>query len=250
MLHLELPQYAQLGDSELMAFEGKEFAEKLIGRAKTFGQFVLSRSHYDLEEFEPEERKRRLAEWTRGHAWVEWWLGVVPPSKQLLAFPDTEVGLKVLLAQQVIDEVKHQRIFSKRARLLGGNPRFESFEPSETLKGLYDSTVACEDPLDIAASLQLSGEAVLLGHVDPENSIVPLIVDEETLDQMVHEIIPEEPRHVHNGQIIVSRWADTPQKRRRCCEIQNRKLHALLEHYRRDHALLGAHMKEVVIDIA
>lgn len=240
-MSLVLPKLAELSDAELMAWDGKGFAEQLVDKAKLFGQYILNRRHYQLETLEPEQRRQRLAEWNRRHAWLEWWLGVVPPSKELIALPDSEIGLKVRIAQQVVDEVKHQRIFSKHAARLGGNPRFESLEPPAALKGMYDATVVFDAPLDIAASLQVTGEAVLLGHVDPAESIVPLIVDEEIREEVRTEIQPEEVRHVHNGREVISRWADTPAKRRRCCQVQDEKLRILVEHYTVDHALLGAH---------
>lgn len=246
---LALPKYSALADSELMAWDGREFAEQLVNKAKLFGQYILNRKHYELEQLDPEDRRLRLAEWNRRHAWLEWWLGVVPPSKQLVALPDQEIGLKVRVAQQVVDEIKHQRIFSKHAARFGGSPRFESLVPPPTLKGMYDATVVFSDPLDIAASLQVTGEAVLLGHVDPEESIVPLIVDEAIREEVRTEIQPEEVRHVQNGRDVIAKWADSAAKRRQCCHIQDEKLRILVKHYTVDHALLGAHLKAEVPEI-
>lgn len=240
---LRLPRYQELSDAELMAWSGPEFAEKMVDKAKSFGQYILNRANYEMEQFDTEQRRQRLIEWNRRHAWLEWWLGVVPPSKELIVLPDEEIGLKVRIAQQVVDEVKHQRIFSKHARRLGGDPRFETVEPPPTLKEMYRTTVIFDAPLDIAASLQVTGEAVLLGHVDPENSITPLILDDETREEIRAEIVPEEIRHVNNGREIIGKWADTAEKRRRCCQIQDDKLRTLIQHYTVDHALLGAHRK-------
>src|SRR5690606_27825666 len=109
-----LPNMRDLSDEELMSYTGAEFTEALIERALIVGRDMFDRRRYSIREFEEEEYRKRLVEWNHRHAWIEWWLGVPPPSKQLIVLPDEDTPIKIRIAQQVIDEVKHQRVFSKR----------------------------------------------------------------------------------------------------------------------------------------
>lgn len=240
---LRLPRIADLTDAELGAMAPEQFAQALLDKAAAFGTNIMDKANYTVRPMTPQERLEALREWNRRHAWLEWWLGVPPPSKQLLLLPETEIALRVRLAQQVVDEVKHQRVFSKLAQQLGGNPRFETYEPTPALQAMYRSTFEFEpddDPvLAIAASLQCTGEAVLMHHLKPGQSITSLTLDEPTVQSITHDVVPDEIRHVKNGADLVARFAGTAHQRRRAAQIQDAKLAVLRRHYVEDHAVVG-----------
>ena len=241
---LHLPKIAELTDAELQAMEPKEFAEALLNKAALFGADIMDKANYTVRPMAPEERLAALREWNRKHAWIEWWLGVPPPSKQIVLLPEEDIALRVRLAQQVVDEVKHQRVFSRLAELLGGNPRFETYEPNETVQAMYRSTFEFEpgddQVLAVAASLQCTGEAVLMHHLKPGQSITTLTLDEQTISDISSEVVPDEIRHVKIGADLMARYARTAAQRRRAAQIQDAKLAVLRRHYVEDHALVGA----------
>jgi hypothetical protein len=241
---LELPKIADLTDAELGAMEPEAFAQALLDKAALFGADIMDKANYTVRSMSAGERLAALRDWNRKHAWLEWWLGVPPPSKQLVLLPDAEIGLRVRLAQQVVDEVKHQRVFSKLAEQLGGTPRFETYRPSASAQAMYRSTFEFEpddDPvLAIAASLQCTGEAVLMHHLKPGQSVTSVVLDDTTIAGMTRDIVPDEVRHVRNGAELIARFCRTPAQRRRAAQIQDMKLHVLVRHYVEDHRIVGA----------
>jgi hypothetical protein len=241
---LSLPKIAELTDAELETMEPEEFAQALLDKAARFGTDIMDKANYTLRPMTPDERLAALREWNRKHAWLEWWLGVPPPSKQIILLPEEDIALRVRLTQQVVDEVKHQRVFSKLAEQLGGNPRFETYVPSETVQAMYRSTFefdpADDQVLAVAASLQCTGEAVLMHHLKPGQSVTTLTLDEKTIGNMSREVVPDEIRHVKIGADLMARYARTAAQRRRAAQIQDAKLAVLRRHYVEDHALVGA----------
>ncbi len=241
---LQLPRIADLMDAELLAMEPEEFAQALMDKAAQFGASIMDKDSYRVRSMDPEARLGALREWNRKHAWLEWWLGVPPPSKQLVLLPEGEITLRVRLAQQVVDEVKHQRVFSKLANELGGNPRFETYEPSLAVQDMYRWTFEFEpgdDPiLAIASSLQCTGESVLMHHLKPGQSIASVVLDEATITGMAQDVMPDEVRHVKIGADLIARFCRTAAQRRRAAQIQDIKLGVLERHYVEDHALVGA----------
>jgi hypothetical protein len=241
---VQLPKIAELSDAELGAMEPEAFAQALLDKAALFGADIMDKANYTVRAMTPDERLAGLREWNRKHAWLEWWLGVPAPSKQLVLLPESEIALRVRLAQQVVDEVKHQRVFSRLAQQLGGQPRFETYEPSPSAQAMYQATFELDegpDPvLDIAATLQCTGEAVLMHHLKPGQSITSVVLDEATIAGMVTDVVPDEVRHVKIGADLVARFCHTPAQRRRAARIQDTKLAVLVRHYVEDHAIVGA----------
>lgn len=241
---VELPKIAELNDAELGAMEPEAFAQALLDKAALFGADIMNKANYTVRAMGPDARRAALREWNRKHAWLEWWLGVPPPSKQLVLLPETEIALRVRLAQQVVDEVKHQRVFSRLAQQLGGTPRFETYEPSPSAQAIYRATFEFEDGgdpvLDIAASLQCTGEAVLMHHLKPGQSITSVLLDEATIAGMLNDVVPDEVRHVKIGADLVIRFCRTVTQRRRAAQIQDMKLGVLVHHYIEDHGIVGA----------
>jgi hypothetical protein len=239
---LVLPQVAEWSDDELMRPSNREFADLVIDRARAYGRDVVDPEKWRVTPLDGEERRQALIVWNERHAWLEWWLGVPAPARELLALRDEDdMPIKVLLAQQIIDEVKHQRVFSQHARRLGGEARFERYRPPATLVKAYEATIQFDQPLEIAASLQSTGEAALMYVMEePERTLLGRVLDDATAAAVADDVNPDEPRHIKIGHDLMVRYASTCEVRRRILEIQRNKLNALSRHYVEEFALLGA----------
>ena len=235
---LQLVDIARMSDDELMKMSNKEFVEAMIEKSKLFGTDMFNRDHYRAIPMSKEERRQALIRWNQRHAWLEWWLGVTPPARQIVSLGEEDMPIKILLAQQIVDEVKHQRVFSKRVMKLGGDPKLDRYQPGAIEREMYEMTFL-EHPLDIAASLQCTGEGVLLHYAKPEENIIYQMLDEDTLEDIANDVAPDEPRHVKNGEDLYKKYASTPEIRRRVARVQDRKLETLARHYVEDHAILG-----------
>ncbi|MBI4482905.1 MAG: ferritin-like domain-containing protein [Acidobacteria bacterium] len=154
--------------------------------------------------------------------WKEYFLGVPPPSKQIVLLPDRDLDIKIMLADQITDELRHSRAFSERVKALGGNGSLLEYQPSEEDLQMYRATYDYEDPVEIAASLQIAGEPAL-------NMILNRLaqIADETTARMIRQIQLDEGRHIKIGQLILQRHATTPEKQRRVEEIVDRKYEAL-----------------------
>ena len=118
-----LPDYSDLSDDQLMEMSGREFADAVVERSKLWAWDVIDPEKYTITELDPDEMQQVRIKWAERHAWMEWWFGVPVPAKQLVLLPNEDFGIKLLLSQQIIDEVKHQRLLSRRAAALGGVPK-------------------------------------------------------------------------------------------------------------------------------
>ena len=233
-----LPNWHEWSDEELMQWDNREFAERFVERARTWALDVTDPKKYELRPMSDEEKHEVLVKWNQTHAWLEWWLGVPPPAKQLTMLGNEDFPIKLLLAQQIIDEVKHQRALTKRVVALGGNPRLDIFVPRDADAASQKATFK-EDVLDIAAALQCTGEVVLNENMKPE-SILFRLLDDETANTVLAELAPEEPRHIKIGIDLFTKYAGTPEIRRRLVRVQNDKLTALYGRYLADFSMLGA----------
>lgn len=243
---LVLPNYLALSDAELMSWSGEEFADRVIDRAQTFGVDLLSRTNYEITPKQGEAYHQAVVEFCKRHAWMEWWLGVSPPAKQIVLMEHNpeDMALRIRMAQQIIDEVKHQRVFTRWVSELGEDARLESYSPEDYAWELYWATYNFDSALDIAASLQCSGEPVLVlhlaGKLEPKDSVTGGLLPAELRQDMANEVILEEPRHISIGRDIIARDADTPAARRRVLEVQNLKLKAFYKSATSEYATLGA----------
>lgn len=238
MSRLVLPNWHEWSDEELMQWDNREFAERFVERARMWAQDVTDKDKYEIRPMSDEEKHQALVKWNQVHAWLEWWLGVPPPAKQLSMLDNDDFAIKLLLAQQIIDEVKHQRALTKRVKALGGNTRLDMFIPRGADAASQQATFK-EDPLDIAASLQCTGEVVLQENMKPEQSVLFRLLDEETANVIINDVAPEEPRHIKIGIDLFTKYASTPEIRRRLIKVQNEKLTALYRRYQDDFSMLG-----------
>src|SRR5579875_2703437 len=124
-----IPSYDQLSDGELMELTGEAFAQSLVERSRLWAADVVGPDGCELVERTEAERRAGVLRWCQYRAWAEWWNAVPPAAKQLVLLGDDDFDLKVRLGQQIIDEIKHQRAFSRHVHQLGGDARLGRFRP-------------------------------------------------------------------------------------------------------------------------
>lgn len=235
-----LPDYLSQSDDQLMKMTGREFADALVERAKLWAWDVQDPEKYEILELDPDKKQQVRSRWAERHAWMEWWFGVPVPAKQIVLLPNEDFGIKLLLSQQIIDEVKHQRLLSRRAAALGGSAKIENYVPEpEIVSNAPEKMTDSDSPLEIAAALQCTGE-VIVNENTTARSVLFRLIDEETQQVFVDEIAPDEIRHIGVGVKIVAKYASTPELRRLVLKIQNRKFLSTYQRYLVDYRRFGA----------
>lgn len=245
---VELPKYHELSDAEIGQWTNEEFVDKLLERSYLLGAALLHRDGWEIVELDEEEKRKGLAEYCIRVAWLEYWLGVNPPAKQIVMLEEDRqrnIDLSLRLSQQIIDEVNHQRTWSKWVKTYGGNPRIQDYDVEPEIMDLYLKTYEFNHPLEIAASLQCTGEAILsfhlAGKMDPKLSISYQLFPEDLRQDVAKNIVAEEPRHIALGRDMMIRYADGVDLRRKLMKIQIDKMKAWLPRAVKDINLIGAH---------
>jgi len=242
----ELPRYHELSDAEIAAWSGEEFADKLLERSYLLGEHLLHRDGYEIVELDEETKRKGLSDYCLRLAWLEYWNGVNPPAKQIVMLEKNadDVGIHIRLSQQIIDEVKHQRVWSSWVQRYGGNPRIQDYQVDPDVMAMFRATFDFNDPAEIAASLQCTGEAILSYHLggkmDPKDSISYACFPEDLRTNIAKEVIAEEPRHIAVGRDIIAKYSGDVKKRRRLMQIQIDKMKAWLPKAVEDLRLIGA----------
>ncbi len=242
----ELPRYHELSDAEIGQWSNEQFADKLLERSYLLGEKLLHQNGYEIIEMDEEAKRKGLADYCLRLAWMEYFLGTNPPAKQMLALEKdpNNVDLLLRLSQQIIDEVKHQRVWSKWVQTYGGNPRIQDYKVDADVMKMYRATFDFNDPEEIAASLQCTGEAILSFHLggkmDPKDSISYQCFPEDLRIDIAKSVVAEEPRHIAAGKEIMIRYADGVEKRRRLMKIQIDKMRTWLPKAVADLELIGA----------
>ena len=160
---LELPKYHELSDQELMTWSPEEFVERIIKRSEMFAEKFF-RDYWEEVELDGDIRQKKMIEFCARLAWREFYLGVHPPSKQIVMLEKNpeDLGIRIRLAQQIIDEVQHQRIWSRWCKHFGGSAQLQNYQMSPEVIRQFQLTSDHEDPAEIAVNLQLTGEPILV----------------------------------------------------------------------------------------
>ena len=206
-----------------MVMDSVEFAKKMIRRADEFAVLMEEKVYHDRTPLS-EERTIGLL---KSQMYREYFLGVLPPSKQLILIPDSEVNLKVLITRQLCEEFLHYRVLSDRLEELGANGDLSAYEPLEQDVGLYHVTYEYQTPWEIAASLQIFGETILIA---TQKWMID-IVDPRSAQIMRDEILVHEGAHVRNGRLVLERYATTEEIQRRVEEIGDLKYEQICKSY-------------------
>jgi hypothetical protein len=159
-----------------------------------------------------------------------------------------DLGIRIRLAQQIIDEVDHQRTWSKWAKHFGGNPRIQDYQVDPTVMKQFQLSNNHRDPAEIAASLQCTSEVIVpyvfgYGTLAPEDSITHQLLPDEVKKDIKTSVVDDEPRHIAVGRDILIKYCGDAQKRRHLFQIQKVKLENSMGLFIKDMELLGAERK-------
>jgi len=225
---LILPSYSNWNDTKLMKFSSNEFMQALYHRAKNIGDDLYDSRKYEFIKLEPEVYKDALVTYMRRRAWSEWYFGTVSQAREIILLPDDQVDLKLRLARQIRDEIRHYDVFAQQLRRFGSEPRISEFKLPEVLIQMQRIQMEAETASEIAATNQFAGEIVLSSMTDLETSIFKILFDEELMNAVI-DIENDEPPHIANGRDLILMFCDTFEHRKRLAVAQEKYLKAMMQ---------------------
>ncbi|HJT25380.1 MAG TPA: hypothetical protein VJ873_12460, partial [bacterium] len=113
------PAYSKFEEKQLMQWTPNEFMQKLYHRAKNIGDDLYDDRGYEFLTLEPEVYKEALVQYMRRRAWSEWYFGTVAQAREITLLPSDQVNLKLKLARQIQDEMRHYDVFAQQLRRYG-----------------------------------------------------------------------------------------------------------------------------------
>ena len=194
-----VPSYSKWTDEAVMKFTNNEFMQALYHRAKDIGDDLYDSQKYEFIKLEPEVYKDALVTYMRRRAWSEWYFGTVSQAREIMLLPDNQVELKLRLARQIKDEVRHYDVFAQQLKRFGAEPRISEFVLPEILVQMQKVQMEAETAPELAATNQFAGEIVLSSMTDLETSIFKILFDKELMDAVI-DIENDEPPHIANGR--------------------------------------------------
>lgn len=203
--------------------DSKTFAKKMIDEAEALGDWMQEEVLSQWEPLSQEQTIRVL----RTQSWREYYLGVPPPARQILTLPDSAIQIKVSLTQQLAEEFLHYQVLADRVEEMGGDATLSRYEPSESDLEIYRKTFEFKEPWEIAASLQIFGETVLIRTLRR----MAEVVDERSAQILRDQVIIHEGSHVRNGRLVVEFYAHTPEIQNRIWEIGKAKIESIGRSY-------------------
>ena len=142
----------------LWGFRAIDFSRKLYHRAKNVGDDLYDSSHYEFLEMEPELYRENLINYMRRRAWSEWYFGTVSPARQITLLSEDQIDLKLRIARQIRDEMRHFDVFAAQLRRYGSEPRINEFVLPEILVEMQKVQMEMKTASEIAATNQFAGE--------------------------------------------------------------------------------------------
>lgn len=225
---LVVPAYSRWSDQQLMKFPTNDFMQKLYHRAKDIGDDLYDSRTYEFLTLDPETYRTNLILYMRRRAWSEWYFGTVAQAREITLLPENEVNLKLRLARQIQDEMRHYDIFAQQLRRFGAEPRIAEFELPPILKEMQRVQLEAETAPEIAAANQFAGEIVLSSMVDLETSIFKRLFDKELMDA-IYDIERDEPPHIANGRDLILLGCGTAPQRRSLAVAQEEYLNYMMQ---------------------
>jgi hypothetical protein len=212
----------------------------LSERAVLVGRDVYDADAYRLSPLDDVEYSRRLAFYLQRRAWAEWYFGTVTPARQIALLPDTEVELRLRLARQIADEIRHHDVFAALLRSLGiQRGPLDQFEPPSGLLAMHNAQVEGLSAADLAASNQFSGEIVLMIQSRRDNNVLRDLLPVQVL-AAIDDIEGDEPAHIALGHDLVVRGATGAATRRQLARAQELFLRGLITQHITEIEALGA----------
>lgn len=225
---LSVPSYSCWRAEDMMKFTANEFMQALYHRAKNIGDDLYDSRKYEFITLEPEVYKDALVTYMRRRAWSEWYFGTVSQAREIMLLPDDQVDLKLRLARQIRDEIRHYDVFAQQLRRFGSEPQISEFKLPEILVEMQKIQMEAETAPEIAATNQFAGEIVLSSMTDLETSIFKILFDEELMNAVI-DIEKDEPSHIANGRDLVLLFCDTFEHRKRLANAQEKYLKAMMQ---------------------
>jgi hypothetical protein len=222
------PAYSKWDAERLMQGTPNEFMQKLYHRAKNIGDDLYDDRGYEFITLEPEAYKEALVQYMRRRAWSEWYFGTVAQAREITLLPEDQVNLKLRLARQIQDEMRHYDVFAQQLRRYGAEPRICEFELPPILVQMQKVQVEAETASEIAAANQFAGEIVLSSMTDLETSIFKRLFDKELMDA-IYDIEKDEPPHIANGRDLILLECETFEQRRKLAMAQEKYLGYMMQ---------------------
>jgi hypothetical protein len=222
------PAYSKWTDERLMEGTPNDFMKKLYLRAKSVGDDLYDSRTYEFTTLAPEVYKENLVNYMRRRAWSEWYFGTVSPARQISLLPNDQIDLKLRIARQIRDEVRHLDVFTAQLKRYGAEPRLNEFILPEILVEMQRVQMEMESASEIAATNQFAGEIVLSSMTDLETSIFKILFDEELMEA-IRDIENDEPHHIAVGRDLILLYCHTADQRRRLAHAQEKYLGAMMQ---------------------
>jgi hypothetical protein len=219
---LTLPSYSKWDEARLMQGEPIDFVKMLYHRGKAVGEDLYDSSAYELTPLEPETKKQSVIYYMRRRAWSEWFFGTVSPARQISLLPNDQVDLKMRIARQIRDEIRHYDLFCRELKRYGAEARIDEFELPDVLVEMQRIQMAMTTAAEISATNQFAGEIVLTAITD-ENSILVKLLDAPLMDA-IRDMESDEPPHVAIGRDLILLHSGTYDQRRRLAAAQEQYL--------------------------
>jgi hypothetical protein len=226
--NLREPAYSKWDQERLMGLSAIDFSRKLYHRAKNVGDDLYDSNHYEFLEMEPELYRENLINYMRRRAWSEWYFGTVSPARQITLLPDGQMDLKLRIARQIHDEIRHFDVFAAQLRRYGSEPRINEFVLPEILVQMQKVQMEMKTASEIAATNQFAGEVVLSSMTDLKDSIFARLFDEELMSA-IRDIETDEPHHIAVGRDLILLYCETFEQRKRLAEAQEKYLQAMMQ---------------------
>ncbi len=202
-----------------MVMESREFAIRVISNSDKYAERLREKALDPVTYLDRENLvmiyKRRM--------WYEYHLGVLPPAKQITQLSPEDLDLRWLLTEQLTEEYHHSKVFSDILKEMGEDPDITHFETRPEYHNVVHHTLDFDTPWEIAASLQVTGEVMLISIL----KWLQGLVEPRISDIIENEVLIHEGKHVRFGRMILERFATTEERQRRVVEISETKFESL-----------------------
>ncbi|MBO2454947.1 hypothetical protein J4573_48225 [Actinomadura barringtoniae] len=235
---LRAARFSDWDDDRLGECDPREFADLLHRRALDIAEDVYHAGNYEMAELDPAVYRERLTFYLRRRAWGECYFGTLTPARQITLLGADEAAMKLRLARQIKDEVRHHDVFAYEVKRLGGEWRIAHFPAPRTLLRMYEVQLARSSAAELAAANQYSGEIVLSVQDREEDNVLRMLLDERIMTAL-EDIEADEPAHIAIGRDLVRQYARTPGEMRAMAAAQELFLEAQIAQHVSEIQALG-----------
>lgn len=235
---LRVPEYSTLSEDRLADPTDTEFAHALQERALTVANDLYDPDAYTVVDLPHEERVRREIAYLQRRSFAEWYFGTVTPARQISMLPDSEVVLKLRLARQIADEIRHHDVFAAGVKRRGGEWRVQRYQLPPNLRKMLEAQVNGMTAAELAAANQYTGEVVLSVQDREEGNVLRVVAAVDIMAD-IENIEADEPAHIAIGRDLVRRYARDIAARRQMVVAQETFLAALIGQHTTELESLG-----------